>query len=667
MFFDDVDLGPPKKRTILRVPPPTPETGWRPPQYFPNLSDAAMIGFDLERKEDDWDHGPGWTRGKASTVGFSVSAIDRLGNVGAWYFPIRHMVESEFNLDANHCFGWLRNTLQHTPTIPKVGANLLYDVGSLTDDGIYVSGELHDVQFAEPLLQSDGLVNLDHLGVKYTDTGKDTNELYEWCALAYGGKPNGEQRMNIWRASPRLAGPYGERDALLPIRVLQKQWPILESQGLLDIYRMECDLIRLLVRMRQAGVSVDVARAHKLYDDIAVDVARLYEQLYRDTGVRIESANSGRDIARVFDAVGIQYPLTDEGNPSFRKDWMTNLDHPVATLINNIREHEKIRSTFVRNYIIEGQVNGKLHCQFHPLRNDDGGAKTGRFSSSDPNLQNIPVRTALGKAVRRCFVYDPGHIAWEKNDYSQIEYRDLAHFAVDNGDGSAERLRQKYRDDPKTDYHKLTQENVKARTGRLIERRPIKNMNFGLVYGMQEAKLIRQNGFKPEEGRDIFKSYHEGNPYVKPTMKAAADEMQIYGYITTILNRRIHFSLWEPMDRVYGQPRKPGLPYEMAIRQYGSRIKRADEHKAINYRLQGSAAEQIKAGMRACYNAGIFDVTGVPRLQVHDELDFSVADDSPQTQEAFREMRHVLENAIPIRVPVRVDHDRAPNWGDVKE
>jgi DNA polymerase I-like protein with 3'-5' exonuclease and polymerase domains len=666
MFFDDFDLGPLKKRTTIRQPPPTPETGWRPPASFPNLSSAVALGFDLERKEWDFDHGPGWRRGKAHTVGFSLAARDRAGNRGKWYFPIRHECEPEYNLDPQSCLAWLKYQLE--TDVPKVGANLLYDVGSLTDDGIYVRGRLHDVQYAEAILDTDGLVNLDFLGDKYTGAGKETNLLYEWCARAYGGKPTAIQRDNIWRASPRLVGPYGEQDADLPIDILDKQLPLLHSQDLTRVYDMECELIRLLVRMRLQGVRVNLTKAHKLYDDLGPMIANAYGELYAMTGVRIDSANSGREIAKVFDRVGIPYPVTEDGNPSFRKDWLKNLDHPVANKINEIREFEKIRYTFVRGYILEGHTNGLLHCQFHPLRSDDGGAKTGRFSSSDPNLQNIPVRTKLGKMIRDIFEPFLGHIAWEKDDYSQIEYRDLAHYAVDKGDGSAERLRAAYAADPKTDYHKTTQKNVKDLTSIEIERRPIKNMNFGLVYGMSEKKLIRQNGFSDEQGRAVFKAYHEGNPYVRPTMKAAADEMQMLGYITTVLGRRIRFNYWEPLDRDYDSTARPiPLPYEWAIRRYGSRIKRAGEHKAINYRLQGSAAEQIKMGMVACLAAGVFDVTGVPLIQVHDELDFSVIDDSPRMNEAYTEMRHILENSIKLRVPVIVDHDRAKSWGTIPD
>jgi DNA polymerase-1 len=905
MFFDN--LGELKRNSLLRIPPPYINTKWRPPTHFPNLSAAKIIGFDVERRELDWSHGPGWGKGKAITIGFSLAASDGQ-NISAWYFPIRHEVQPEHNLDPIRCLSYLRSVLRSN--VPKVGANIIYDIGSLTDDNIEVHGELHDVQFAEALLHSDELVNLDHLGEKYLGRGKETNQLYEWIKRAYPDRQkNSDPRANIWRAPPCLAGPYGESDALMPILILEKQWPLLERNGLIDLYRMECGLIPLLVKMRLEGVTVNVQAAYNLYNELEIDIRNLYAKLYHDAPVKIESVNSGRDLAKIFDYIGLHYPTTDAGNPSFRKDFLTNLDHPIADTINEIRGYEKARGTFIRNYILESNVNGKIYCQFHPLQNDDGGTKTGRFSSSDPNLQNIPARTELGIRIRKCFTGDEGQ-QWEKIDYcvapdtriltsdmqhlradkikvgqelvgfdkhvtwpqigtarklrktkvvaikrlkqpcyrvttnkgqfvssalhqwlarsydmffqwvkteqlkvgmklprfcntwdldesresgwlsglldgegwicngclsiaqnegngildrakkwleqngfefseankenlsnslitlrikggrqkqwellgrlrptrlianvqnfiegytirskcnppdtitaidflgeqdvigiqtehgtiiangilssnSQIEYRYLAHYAVGGG---ADELRAKYCQDKKTDYHVTTQSTVKELTGIVIERRPIKNLNFGLVFGMGEPKLARQNNFDKDEAKTVFAAYHKSNPYVKETAKAIATEAKIYGYITTILGRRIHFNLWEPTDRDYRSRDRPTpLPYTMAIKAYGSRITRANTHKAVNYRLQGSGTgDQIKMGMYQCFKQGIFDYIGVPRIQVHDELGMSVKNDSPAMNEAYRAMRHVMETCIPIKVPVFVDSKRGDSWG----
>lgn len=662
MFFEDDQLGSLKRKAELRRPPPIPETGWRPPAYFPNLSNAKVIAFDTETREPDFDRGPGWGRGKGHIIGFSVAAIDGDGNRGAWYFPVRHEVEPEYNLDPSACFRWLKMVLE-TPHIPKVGANLIYDIGWLTTENIYVEGELHDVQFAEALLKEDGFVGLDYLGKKYVADGKDTDTLYQWLAEAYGGSANGDQRANLYRAPARLVGPYAEQDADLPLRVLDKQWPILHQEGLGDVYRMECDLIYLMVRMRLTGVNIDVPKAEQLYVGLGLEVDQLYAQFNQLAGFAA-NVNSAGDLAKILGGAGLHFPQTATGKPSFRKEWLeANADlHPAIALILDIRAHEKIRDTFIKGYLLEGNVNGRVHCNFHPLRGDSGGTRSGRFSSDCPNLQNIPVRSKMGKRVRECFIADDGHIAWEKNDYSQIEYRFLAHFAVGPG---ADDVRARYNSDPRTDYHVMTQLLVKEKSGREIERKPIKNINFGLLYGMGEPKLARQIGVERAVASEIFKAYHVGNPYVKATMQQAIDEAQELGFITTIMNRRSRFEMWEPTTIDYENRAIP-MRYQQALRQWGSRIKRAHTHKAINRRLQGSAADMIKKGMHQCYREGVFDVIGVPKLQVHDELDFSVIDNSPAQVEAYRYMRHVLENALPLRIPVLVDSGRGPNWGAVE-
>lgn len=656
MFFDELELGQLKKRAALRVPPPIPHTGWTPPREFPRLDGAVALSFDTETKDVNLlEKGPGWVRRDGHICGFSVAAVDSLGNRGKWYFPVRHEVESHDNLDPTNAFNWLRDNLQ-TPHVPKIGANLLYDIGWLTTENIFVQGELHDVQFAEALLNESGEVNLEYLGQKYVGSGKETSLMYTWSAQAYGGEIGSKQRANIYRCPPRLVGFYGESDADLPLSVLERQTPLMRHERLYDLYRMECDLIYLLTRMRMRGVRVDVQAAERMYVELGAKVKNLYAELKHNTGVSVDSVNSGGQLAKLFDACGVSYPRTAEGAPSFQKKWLEALDHPLGDAINNIREHEKLRSTFVKSYILEGNVKGRVHTLFHPLRGDENGTRSGRLASSDPNLQNIPSRTELGKLVREIFVPDCGHCWWRKFDYSQIEYRNLVHFAV--GPGSDD-VRKQYCDDPDTDYHVFTQQLVKMKTGRDIPRKPIKNINFGLLYGMGKPKLARQLGVGRDEAEAIFKAYHSGAPYVKATMDAASAEAADLGYITTILGRRSRFDLWEPAEINY-ENRAFALPFEAALRQYGPNIKRAHTHKAINRRLQGSSADQMKLAMWRGWKDGVFDVIGVPGLTVHDELDFS---DDGTCDEAFMYFQHVMETCITMRIPIRADMDIGPNWG----
>lgn len=674
MFFDDEPLTL-KKRAILKEPPPIPDTGWQRPEYPPDLSDAAYIGFDVETKENDFEHGPGWSRGQAHIVGASIAAVDRLGNRGQWYFPVRHEVEPEWNLNPAHVFPWLKTTLE-TPHIPKIGANLTYDIGNLTEENIFVLGELHDVQFAEALINDAGEVNLEFLAEKYGGTGKLTSELYQWCADAYGEEPTPLQRKNIWRAPPRLVGPYAEVDASLPTKILPLQWQIMEREGTLGVYRMECDLIPLMVRMRLAGVRIDVEFAEQLYIKLGNDIQTMYAELFRQTGIRA-NVLAPTELALIFDHLGLRYNRTPTGKPSFQKEWLKlqALTHPIIQLILDIRELEKLRGTFVRGYLLERNVNGVIHCQFHQMRNDDGGAKTGRYSSSDPNLQNVSVRTKNGRLIRKAFRPDYGHKEWEKDDYSQVEYRMLAHYAVDKGDGSADALRAAYNADPRTDYHDRVFRTYCYFTGQNYDtmppdekddkRRPLKNVNFGLIYGQGEPSLAYKAGMSREQSKPFFSAYHQAASYVKPTMEAIANEAKQLGYITTILGRRVRFELWEPRDNYDAQ--KPALPYATAIRAYGYGIERAYTYRAVNYKFQGSGTgDVIKAGMWKAYRDGVFDVIGVPRLQVHDELGFSVIDDTPQQNEAYAYMRHCLETTVPCRVPIYVDSKRGASWGDLK-
>lgn len=660
MFWEDAQVQR-GKRNLVRMMPPIPDTGWVPPSYFPDLSRARVLSVDCETFDPELeDHGPGWARGKGHIVGVAIGA----DGGGRWYFPIRHTIEPEHNLNPEQVLDWLRIVLAN-PNQPKVGANLLYDYGWLRSEGVNVAGELVDVQYAEALLVERGEVNLEHLGRKWLGEGKDTTVLYKWLADFYGGKPNSDQRKNIYRCPPRLVGPYAESDADLPLRIIPHQYAHLEREGLVDLFRLECSLIRLLVRMREAGVRVHLGRAEELRERLIKLEEREYEKLKHIVGFDVD-IGSGPSLARAFDHLGIRYGRTAKGKPSFTKKFLTDLQHPVGHVIRDMRKYEKLRGTFVESYILNSHINQMVYGQFHLLRGDDSGTRSGRLSSSTPNLQNIPIRDEeLAHLIRGLFIPDEGHEQWRKYDYSQIEYRYLIHFAVGPGSDEARAL---FNQDPDTDYHEMALDLVGPAAGwdistpeqRKVKRRPIKDINFGLIFGMGEDAMASRLNLSPHETSRLFKAYHKAVPFAKATMKQCSDEVLNTGVITTILNRRSRFDLWEPS--VWGSD-APALTYEKAILQYGQ-IRRAFAHKGLNRRLQGSAADQMKMAMARCYYDGIFDVTGVPRLTVHDELDFS---DPGGKDEAFREMKHVMETCIPLRIPVRADCEVGPDWGHVKE
>jgi len=649
----------PVKRRELRMLPDIPDTGWRPPKDFPNLSAAVRLSVDTETYDPELkDRGPGWARGSGHIVGFSIGAVDAHGNRGKWYFPIRHTVGKDLNLDETACLNFLRESMA-TP-VPKVGTNLTYDIGWLKEYGIDVKGELHDTMFAEALLSEGTPTGLDHCAAKYLGEHKDSDLLYEWCAEAYGGNPTGAQRANIYRSPPQIAGLYGEADADLPLRIIEHQLALINAHGLSDVYRMECDLIPLMVDMRFAGMPVDLDAAERLREELATDITAGYADLHALCGVHA-SVNSSNDLAKVFDAVGLPYPRTEHGNPSFVKEFLEGQTHPVARQILKVREMEKIRGTFVQSYILDSHVNGKVHGQFHQLKGDDGGAKTGRFASSNPNLQNIPSRTELGLRVRSCIVGEQGHDGLLAKDYSSVEYKVLAHFAV--GEGSEE-VRRILNDDPSTDYHQIVMDMILNMTGIQLTRKHTKNINFASLYGAGAAKIALMLGCSLKEAEELLEAYHKGAPYVQATMDDCMATADRDGHIRTIMGRMTRFDKWEPM--AYDEDAIP-LPFDQARSRYGNRIRKAGLYKATNYKIQGTAAEVMKAGMLACYKSGVFNVTGVPIATVHDELVFSLRERTQEQHEAYQEIERLLVGTIPLRLPLTMDTEMARDWGSVKE
>lgn len=636
------------------------------PAYLPDLSAARFIGVDCETFDPELtEKGPGWARGVGHIVGVSISA----DGGGKWYFPMRHEIEQHDNWDPEVVLAWLRVELGR-PHQAKVGANITYDVGWLKHEGVEVKGLLYDVQFAEGLLDERARVSLETLGQKYLGQGKSSEQMYSWLARAYGGKADSKQRANIYRCPPKLVGYYAEDDADLPLRLLPIMWGHLQREGLADLFSMECRLIPLLVAMRFAGVRVNIPYAEQLRDKLLArqrDAELALDSIAGESGV---DAHSTEHLVRVLNRLGIKYGKTKGGAPSITANYLELLDHPIGMAVRNVRKLQKLRTVFIESYILNAHVNGRVFCQFHPLRGDDGGTRSGRFSSSDPNLQNIPSRDEiLAPMIREMFIPDEFHKQWRRYDYSQIEYRFLIHFAC--GKGSDE-VRAHFNAHPETDYHEMVLDMVAPYAGwdistkeqRKVRRKPLKNINFGLIYGMGKPKLVASLGLDKKEGNKLFDVYHTAVPFAKPTMEECGAIANTQGEIRTILNRRSQFNLWEPAG--FGHEDAGfALPYELAIQKWAS-IQRAGTHKALNRRLQGSAADMIKKAMLQCWEEGVFDErygTGVPRLTVHDELDFS---DPGGREEAFRYMRHVLETAIPLRIPVRADEEMGPDWGHCK-
>ncbi len=297
-------------------------------------------------------------------------------------------------------------------------------------------------------------------------------------------------------------------------------------------------------------------------------------------------------------------------------------------------------------------LNGKIHTQFHQLKGDKNGTVSGRFSSSNPNLQNIPSRDEeIGPLMRSMFIPDDGEV-WYSDDWSQIEFRLLVHYGFGK---SAKETQQAYRDNPKTDFH----DYVSEITG--IDRKPAKNINFGLGYGMGKEKLARQLNRTLDEAAAISETYHDRLPFIRALMKKVSRVAENRGYIKTYLKRRRRFDRWEP--RGYNPDITP-LSYDAAVEEWGKhKIHRAFGYTGLNALMQGSAADLMKKAMVDIWECGACDILGAPLLTVHDELNWSV----PRTRAAIRAHRetvHRMRNVADMKVPLLVSSDHGKDWSE---
>lgn len=652
MFWQELDVKAKSAKSVMpRTLPAIPDTGWAPPRDFPDLSSASVIAIDCETKDLDLiEKGPG-VRRDGKIVGLAVGTEDG----GRWYFPMRHEVQSELNLDPAAVMAWARDNLCRVGQ-PKVGANLGYDLDYLAEEGVPVAGPFWDVQVAEPLIDENHFsYSLGSIAKRHLGEDKKGSELRAWVEKAYRTK--GEAyRGEIYRAPPSLVGPYAEGDVDLPLRILERQRPLLEADGLTPLWEMESKILPMTVKMRRRGVKVDLIKAKALDDELSAAIDLAQTRLNEAAG-RVIDVNAAASLKTLFERVGVQYPKTAKGNPSFTKEWLEHHPHPACLLITEVRKLTKLRDTFVRGYVLGQHINGRIHCQFNQLKGDDTGTVSGRFSSSNPNLQNIPARDKVwGPKIRSLFIPEEGEV-WTKHDWSQIEYRFLAHYGV--GD-NAEVVRDMYRNDPNTDFHEMVMEM----TG--LDRKPAKNCNFGLVYGMGPPLLASQLGLTLEEATElVFNPYHAKVPFVKATYERASSRAAERGFIKTIGGRRARFNLYENRGRYIVGAEREALPYELAKEKWGDKIKRAFTHKALNRLLQGSAADLMKAAMVAVDESGVGEVCGCPLLTVHDELDHS-RPDTAEGLEAMREVKHIMETVMTLKVPVIAEMESGPNWGEVE-
>ena len=660
-----------------------PESSWRAPDSFPDIYGAKWWSIDIESKDPHLlSRGPGFVRRDAYACGVAIHVDGFFG-----YYPVRHATGS--NIAPNVVFDWLRDQAKHFRG-ELYGANLLYDLEGLWYEDVKFSDDVkyRDVQICEPLLDAettDGY-SLEVLSQKYLGIGKEESLLRDAAqGLVKGYKDKRCHRpvslnpkSDLWMIDPAYVGAYAEGDVDRPRRIYEKQKKLIDEQNLERVLDLESSLTPILLRMRINGVRVDLEQAEKLRDLMSREIDKYSLQIKKLVGFD-PNVDSGQDLAKAYNALNFRMPelniannlkYTGKGNPSFTADWYSAQQDPLSKAILKKKKLMTMRDDFIVGDILHEHVDGRIHAQFHQLRGDEHGTRDGRFSSTNPNLQQVPARhdedlwgkdsPVWAELVRQLFIADAGK-KFLKADYSQQELRLLVHFASKAKMRGVESVVAEYRKNPKTDYHSVVQGLVKEACGKLYKRRYIKDANFGLVYGMGFAKLCLKLGLSNLEAEEFLKAYHGAIPFAKSLAAKAMGVAQERGYVLTLLGRRCRFDTWEPIaeSREERSFKFRGLRRDLAEQQWpGRRLQRAGTHKALNKIIQPSAADQTKQAMHDLY----YDHGIAASLQVHDELDGSVAD-----VEEARIYKRVMETCIMLKIPVVADVKLGPSWGNAKE
>lgn len=589
------------------------------------MEEEMIASIDIETHDPhlkDW--GPGSIRNDGFIIGIGC------------YCPEKGIDEFYTPGDAT-----IRSILKD-PSIVKVFHNGVYDLDWIMNgpDHIEVKGRCEDTMTRETLLDSYAFsYSLDSCCARHGIEGKNKGQTIDEYWKQVGGK--GKAVEHLKDIPFPIVGKYCRQDCKATYELFLKQQPLLEQQDLLTANDIEVRLYPLLMDMRRNGFRINMQELFRLGDQ--------FQEEY-DTGMHeIESAygfeegtlslNASSDLYKIWKQEGLPIEYTATGKPSFAAAVLDDCPHPIAQRIKHLKGLIKTQAFF--NSWVDLAQGDHLYPSFYPAKRDDGGTVTGRWSSQNPNLQQVPAREDKhGKEIRSLFIPEEGCILGAF-DYKQIEYRVFTHFA--SGEGAIE-AQQQFNENPNTDYHQMTIDLMGwgdlGKEGRHLA----KNLNFGSIYGLGPKSFaikFKQNLLHNHPERDpdnlfpvaqsLMNEYFRKVPFVKPTCNKIMEVGQRRGYVKTLSGRHQRM----PLDK--------------------------GAYKLINYLIQGSASDLLKKGIVDAWERGVFNVLKL-HAQVHDEIVFSI----PQTREGYEAcvtLYKCMTEAYPLKIPLGVDTEVGPDWG----
>ncbi len=584
--------------------------------WLEKLEAAALFAFDTETTSLNY------MDAQIVGVSFAVEAGS------AAYVPVAHNYPgAPQQLPRAEVLAKLQPLLEDE-NAHKVGQNLKYDMSVLANHGITLRGIAHDTMLESYVLESTATRHdMDSLALKYL--GHKTITFEE--VAGKGAKQIGFNEVGL-----EQAGPYAAEDAEITLRLHQCLWPRLEViPSLAGLYHnLEVPLLSVLSRMERTGVLVDQAMLEQQSRELAGKMDAIEKQAFEEAGERFNLGSPKQIQALLFDKLALPVlKKTPKGQPSTAEDVLAELalDYPLPRLILDHRSMSKLKSTYTDK--LPGMINphtGRVHTSYQ-----QAVAATGRLSSSDPNLQNIPVRTAEGRRIRQAFIAPDG-ARIVAADYSQIELRIMAHLSGDEGLLKAFAAGEDIHRATASEVFEVPLDEVSG-----DQRRSAKAINFGLIYGMSAFGLARQLGIERGAAQNYVDLYFARYPGVKVYMDQTREQAREQGYVETVFGRRLYIP---DIKSSNGQRR-----------QYAERT-------AINAPMQGTAADIIKRAMLAVdtWLDQQRDVRMI--MQVHDELVFEVPQE--KVDAASRKVTELMSSAAELRVPLLVEAGNGANWDE---
>jgi DNA polymerase I-like protein with 3'-5' exonuclease and polymerase domains len=645
-----------------------------------DLNGIDTVAIDIETYDPNLKtKGSGAIRKDGFVCGIAVATENDLA-----YFPLRHS-DTDIAFDRiDKIWQVLNDKIFQNENITKVFHNAMYDVCWIRAvTGMMIKGRIVDTMIAASVIDENRFkYSLDALSKDYLNEEKYKYDLQQ-KTLEWSGGTVKDPMTNMHKLPASIVKEYAKQD----VNLTYKLWKLFdkkidevlytkddgEQKTCRQIFELETKLFLCLVDMKFKGVRIDRSKAILFGTHLKKRRDQIIKAIESITTIKVDIW-AAASIKKLLDHLCIKdYKVTPKSKmPQLPKDYLRKHNNKCLRMIAKAREYDKAVNTFIDG-LLEYVHEGRIHADINQIRSDTGGTVTGRFSMSNPNLQQIPAKGYIGGKMRELFIPEEG-CKWGSFDYSQQEPRIVVHYAIKLGLPGTESLKDEFdRDD--ADFHQIVADMAN------ISRKQAKTINLGLFYGMGRIKLQRELGLDQRQAKELFNEYHSRVPFVRQLSQELIAFAKENKLLFTLHDRFCRFDRWETTNKEWNPETNrfnevPLYTKEQAMEAFKAEMldkykenkidpnymdyferyyTPAFTYKALNRLIQGSAADMTKKAMVDLHDKGI-----IPHIQIHDELCFSTTDHESEL------IKSIMEKTIPLEVKNKVDYESGPNWGTIK-